>query len=314
MNKEIDQNGWLRAFPRGVCRDIIIDTDTANETDDQFALAWALFHKEDFRIRGIYAAPFLHERVVTEAEGMMESYREILRVLSMFPDRDVPVYPGCSKFLSRSTPEPNPAVMHLIRTSQGYTRENPLRVVAIAALSNIATALELDPTLAERIELWWLGGQHYGRGADEFNLSGDLVATSIVLGNRALTIHLFPCAEIAETLRLDFSTLRERILPNGALGRLLYCRFHRQNGPDYPERSRAIWDLAPFLAMNRPEFVTMVCRERRVFDCAQMRWLGALGVDWWMCEAFDVQRCWDEFFERLEQHHKKYPYIADVGN
>jgi hypothetical protein len=37
---------------------IVIDTDAANEIDDQFALAWALLHPERLQIHGIYATPF----------------------------------------------------------------------------------------------------------------------------------------------------------------------------------------------------------------------------------------------------------------
>lgn len=37
---------------------VVIDTDTANEIDDQFALAWAILSQDRLRIEGVYAEPF----------------------------------------------------------------------------------------------------------------------------------------------------------------------------------------------------------------------------------------------------------------
>ncbi|MEM6463448.1 MAG: nucleoside hydrolase [Pseudomonadota bacterium] len=51
---------------------VIIDTDAANEIDDQFALAWALLSPERLRLEGVTAVPFSfrHHR-----EGIIESVR-----------------------------------------------------------------------------------------------------------------------------------------------------------------------------------------------------------------------------------------------
>lgn len=45
---------------------LAIDTDCANEIDDQFALAWALLSPDQLEIEGIYAAPFSF-RIFAEA-------------------------------------------------------------------------------------------------------------------------------------------------------------------------------------------------------------------------------------------------------
>ncbi len=53
---------------------LIIDTDTHNEIDDQFALAWALLSQDVLQIEGVYAAPysFQHHR-----EPMLQAYEAI---------------------------------------------------------------------------------------------------------------------------------------------------------------------------------------------------------------------------------------------
>ena len=46
--------------PAGACPvPVILDTDTYNEIDDQFALVYALLTPECINLRGVTAAPFL---------------------------------------------------------------------------------------------------------------------------------------------------------------------------------------------------------------------------------------------------------------
>jgi len=55
---------------------VLIDTDTANEIDDQFALAWALLSPEHMTIEAVTAEPFSfahHQSGLIEAERVMAS-------------------------------------------------------------------------------------------------------------------------------------------------------------------------------------------------------------------------------------------------
>jgi len=49
---------------------LVIDTDTFNEVDDQFALASALRPPEAMQVEAIHAAPFHNNRSTGPAEGM----------------------------------------------------------------------------------------------------------------------------------------------------------------------------------------------------------------------------------------------------
>ena len=49
---------------------VVIDTDTYNEIDDQFAVVYALFSPEQLEVEAIYAAPFLNKRSTSAGEGM----------------------------------------------------------------------------------------------------------------------------------------------------------------------------------------------------------------------------------------------------
>ena len=52
-----EQYRHLLRLPSGRPR-CVIDTDTRNEIDDQFALTWALLSQDALEIEAIYAAPY----------------------------------------------------------------------------------------------------------------------------------------------------------------------------------------------------------------------------------------------------------------
>lgn len=61
--------------PTGTVR-VVIDTDTKNEIDDQFALAWALLSQDQLEIEGVYAAPYsfaLHQPGLLRAYEIMHA-------------------------------------------------------------------------------------------------------------------------------------------------------------------------------------------------------------------------------------------------
>src|SRR5690606_15532919 len=68
------------APPEGKVR-VVLDTDTYNEIDDQFAVVYALLSPERMTVEAIYAAPFLNRRSSSPGEGMRKSHEEILRLL-----------------------------------------------------------------------------------------------------------------------------------------------------------------------------------------------------------------------------------------
>ena len=60
--------------PSGKMR-LVIDTDAANEIDDQWAIAWALLSQDQLEIEGMYAAPFSfqhHQAPLLEAYAHLE--------------------------------------------------------------------------------------------------------------------------------------------------------------------------------------------------------------------------------------------------
>ena len=63
------------AEPSGGPVRLLIDTDTANEIDDQYALAWALLSPEHMRVEAVTAEPFSfahHQPQLLAAEKALE--------------------------------------------------------------------------------------------------------------------------------------------------------------------------------------------------------------------------------------------------
>ena len=79
---------------------MVLDTDTYNEVDDQFAVVYALFSPEKLKVDAIYAAPFHNTRSSGPADGMEKSYQEILRLLDRIdvPDQGL-VFRGSKQYL-----------------------------------------------------------------------------------------------------------------------------------------------------------------------------------------------------------------------
>src|SRR5438270_13662405 len=69
--------------PRPGLLRVVIDTDTYNEIDDQFALVQALLSPDRLAVEAIYAAPFHNNRSTSPGDGMEKSYEEIVRLLTL---------------------------------------------------------------------------------------------------------------------------------------------------------------------------------------------------------------------------------------
>lgn len=176
--------------------DVILDTDTYNEIDDQFALSYMVKSPEKLNVKAIYAAPFFNEKSTGPADGMEKSYEEILRLLTLLGREDLKqvVYRGSTEYMpSETEPVISDAAWDLAKRAMEYTEEHPLYVVAIGAITNISSALLLNPEIKNRIVLVWLGGHalHWPHNR-EFNLDQDIAGARIVFGCGVPLVQL-PC-------------------------------------------------------------------------------------------------------------------------
>ena len=188
----IEQRLKNLSVPKGKI-DVVLDTDTYNEIDDQFALAYLLSSKEKLNTKAIYAAPFFNARSNGPEEGMEKSYAEIKNILSLMKE-NVEVFKGSKSYLpDENTPVESDAAEDLIKRAKSYSAEKPLYVVAIGAITNIASALIKAPEIAENIVIVWLGGhaRHF-HDTNEFNMKQDIAAARVIMKSGAPFVQL-PC-------------------------------------------------------------------------------------------------------------------------
>lgn len=186
--------------------DVVLDTDTYNEIDDQYALAYLIRSDEKLRLKAIYAAPFTNYKAQSPSEGMEKSYDEIINVLRLMGrvDLESKVYKGSEEYLpDEKTPVVSEAAKDLAKRAMEYSEENPLYVIAIAAITNIAAALLINPEIRNRIVLIWLGGNALDwPNNKEFNLYQDIAGARVVFGSRIPLVQL-PCMGVVSAFTVS---------------------------------------------------------------------------------------------------------------
>jgi inosine-uridine nucleoside N-ribohydrolase len=174
--------------------DVVLDTDTYNEIDDQFALALLVKSPEKLNVKGLYAAPFYNSNSSSPADGMEKSYNEIINLLSLMKRDDLKniVKRGSEKYLPSETEAvDSPAARALVDLAMQHSPEKPLYVVSIGAITNVASALLLKPEINDRVVIVWLGG-HAREWPDtrEFNMAQDIAAARVVFNSGAAVVQL----------------------------------------------------------------------------------------------------------------------------
>lgn len=187
--------------------DVVLDTDAYNEIDDQFAICYMIKSTQKLCVKGICAAPFLNAKSVSAADGMYKSYDEILKLLDLAGKEELKeiVFRGSESFMSdETTPVESEAATFMADLAEKYSPEKPLYIVAIGAITNVASAILKNPAMKENCVVIWLGGHgtHISSAASEFNMKQDIDAARIVFGCGIPLIQL-PCKGVVDRFAIS---------------------------------------------------------------------------------------------------------------
>lgn len=252
---EVDRINRLNP-PAGKLR-MVLDTDTYNEVDDQFALAYALLSPEKLKVEAIYAAPFHNARSESPADGMEKSYQEILRLLEFMnvPSEGL-VYRGSTGYLQDITrPIRSEAALDLVSKALASSPEDPLYVVPIGCITNIASAILIEPRIINNIVVVWLGGN----GLDwptqrEFNLMQDVLAAQVVL-NSGVPLVITPCRPVVSHFHTTLPELAHYLKDKNPLSNYLYEIVAGYNAQNLDAWSKEIWDVVAIAWLVNPSWV-----------------------------------------------------------
>ena len=236
---------------------VVIDTDTYNEIDDQFAVVYALFSPEELEVEAIYAAPFKNHRSESAEEGMTKSYEEILRMLERTgTPAEGFVYKGSDAFLTNSEqPVESDAAQDLI--DRAMSSDEPLYVLTLGAPTNVASALLLEPRLVEKIVVVWLGGK--GKNwpfASEFNLQQDVRSSKIMFDSGVPLIQI-PTQPVTSHLLLSIPEAEKYLKGQGAIGDYLldiFQQYPKELDVDEYAWSKVVWDISAVAYVINPSW------------------------------------------------------------
>ncbi|TKJ37184.1 MAG: nucleoside hydrolase [Planctomycetes bacterium B3_Pla] len=229
--------------PTGRPVKMVLDTDTYNEIDDQFALVYALISPE-LDVKAVYAAPFKNSRSSGPGDGMEKSYEEILRILSKLGrSPDGFAFKGSSSYLTDlRNPEKSPAAMDLVARAKKCSPEDPLYVAAVGAITNVSNAILIDPSIIRNIVVVWLGGNgHNWPHQREFNFRQDLNASRIIFDCGVPFVQL-PCTPVVTHFRTTVPEMEAHVGGRGPIGDYLLEIF-KDYKKDHFGWSKVLWDM-----------------------------------------------------------------------
>ena len=249
--------------PEGKVR-FVLDTDAFCEIDDQFAIVYALLSQEKLDVEAIYAAPFSpatpfnKDRASSLADSMEKSYEEILRILEkMNIDPDGLVYRGSTSFLKdRDKPEESEAARDLI--DRALREEEGLLYVGVTGvITNVASAILIEPRIIDRIVVIWIGGYPFHwRKAGLVNVAHDIAASRLIF-DCGVPLVLLPGFGVASQLITNIHEIEEYVQDRGAIGNYLYEIYRNFWSGRYTQKARTkvIWDISVIAWLVNPRWV-----------------------------------------------------------
>lgn len=235
---------------------IVLDTDTYNEIDDQFALVYAYLSPDRIQLEAVYAAPYFNNRSTSAGDGMEKSYQEILRLLKLLgKSPDGFAFRGSDRYLEDvSKPIRSEAALDLVRKAMASSPDNPLYVVPVGCITNIASAILIEPKIIENIVVVWLGGNDLNwPHQKEFNLMQDVRAAQVVL-NSGVPIVIMPCRPVVSHFHTTIPELEFYLKGKNKLSDyLLNMTIEYSGGSD--TWSKVIWDVTAVAWLVNPAWI-----------------------------------------------------------
>lgn len=289
-------------------RRLIVNTDAKNEADDQYAIVHALL-SPSLDVVGIVPAHFGEGK---SAHSMQDSRDEVDLLLRLLERDDVVVFNGAP----HAIPDPDTAVdsdgaQLIIREAH---KPGPLFVIFLGPLTDMASALLLDPTIADNPDLTvvWIGGTPYdgitgGEARGEYNLSNDVISANVVFGSR-LRVWQIPMS-VYRMVGVSYAELDEKVAPYGELGAYLVQQLKEFNAANVDPviEYRTLGDSPAVSVVLNPDGAIWRHRPVQVFgDDARMTNVIVEGRSVRVAESVDVRFLLEDMFAKIKEHDRRH--------
>lgn len=225
QNESFFKNGNVKPRMR-----VIVDNDFGGDPDGLFQLVHQVL-SPSADIRGIIGShlkpgdPFDKSEVTaTNAKTKAEVLLKNMKLETKYQ-----VYEGSNVCLvDVKTPKASEAAKLIVKEAMREDTKLPLYVVCGAGLTDIASAYLLEPKIASRLTLVWIGGPEYfdlatpppGYTPLEYNLGIDKIAAQVVFNVSDIPLWQVPRNAYRQTL-LSYAELFSKVKPQGEVGKFL---------------------------------------------------------------------------------------------
>jgi purine nucleosidase len=284
-------------------RRAIINTDAKNEGDDQYAIVHALL-SPSLDVRGIVPAHFGTWR---SDQSMIDSRHEVellLELMSM--TGQVTVADGAAvPIADERTPTDSPGARLIIAESLLATADDRLYVAFLGPLTDMASAILLDPAIVDRpVTVIWIGGEGHGelglRRSMEFNLSNDIAAANVVFDS-SITLWQVP-RTVYPLVSVSYAELEEKIGGTSALADYLIRQLKEWNATYHPGpiESRSLGDSPAVSLLLNPQSGAFRTVPAPRFG-AEGHYVPGSGHPMQVCESVDVRFLLEDMFAKLRR-------------
>jgi len=250
---------------------VVLDCDTANEVDDQFAIAHALGLPEGvLDVRGVISV----HNTIAHGPGSRDMYQDEAERVVGLCGASVPCITGADRPMnSRGEPAPSAGLEFLIDEA----RRGPLTVIATGPATDVASLFVAEPDLRENVRVVWLGGfgdaEAYGHHKfHELNGRADIAAWR-VLFEEDVDLLQVPGWPAPAKLLVRAAPFAGEVRGVGNpissyLAEILELWVAEYGGPIDPAGEKILWDIACVAAVAHPESVTVERRSLPTIDAA----------------------------------------------
>ena len=244
-------------------KSIILDTDMYNEVDDQFALTYLMKSLDKIELEAITIAPFSKSGYAEDlslVEGINKSYETTINILNMINKKEYidKVYKGATNNFKDNNEnyDATNKIIEIVHKNEFTT------IVGIGAITNIALAIKKDPSIIDKIEIIWLGGNSFlSKQNREFNFYQDVEGVRYVFESK-VKLTIIPCRNVASHLTTTKYELEHYIgdtnIGSYLINTMINCKkdYYKDDTDSYGT-SKTIWDLSAIAYLINKDWFTI---------------------------------------------------------
>ncbi len=289
---------------------VIIDADTGNEMDDLYAIAAAVLdtnldilaiNATHFNNPNLLVDSFWHTTPTKNINTVMVSHEFNRQLLSNLHAGHIPLLVGANRMIGDPwggiTPRENEASSFIIKVARSYSPHQKLPIITLGALTNVATAVLLDTSIADKIVIYMLGCWYdtttKAWNKSEFNIRNDLNAFDYLLNHPKVEMHIMTTTT-SYHLQFYKSVCTQKLSGKNPLFQQLIKRWDEIRGAEM----RILWDLAIIDAFIHPEW----CSEKAVFTPPENTQRKVF-----IYTFINTKKMEDDFWQKMKDFEQAYP-------